>query len=78
MPSPVSGTRSGLVNMYYLNEQKDSKIIAKCKSERGTGLEANPGGGGESSEWLRAGSSHATATAEKPMNLSAPQLSLCK
>lgn len=47
--------------MCYLNEQKDSKIIAKCRSEGKTGLEANPGGGREPSEWLRAWSSHATA-----------------
>lgn len=47
--------------MCYLSEQKDSKIIVKWRSEGETGLEANPGGGGESSEWLRAWSSHATA-----------------
>ena len=33
-PSPVPGTRAGLVNTCYLKEQKDTKIIAKNKGVR--------------------------------------------
>lgn len=61
-PSSVLGTWSGLVKMCCLHEQKDSKIIAKSVGVREKeGLKTNPGGGGESSVWLRAWSSHASA-----------------